>query len=99
MDNEWVALHVFYASDANPIVVEAVRPLVRRLREDGLISRWFFIKYWQEGPHLRVRFKPASPALREEVSARAVGALRDFLQRRPALYEADVDGLDDIYKK
>lgn len=99
MDNEWVALHVFYGSDANPMVVEAVRPLVRRLREDGLITGWFFIKYWQEGPHLRVRFKPASPALRQEVTARAVAAVQEFLQRRPALYEADVEGIDDIYKK
>jgi Lantibiotic biosynthesis dehydratase C-term len=99
MDNEWVALHVFYGSNADPIVVEAIRPLVRQLRQDGLINGWFFIKYWQEGPHLRVRFKPSSPALRQEVTARAVAELRGFLRRRPALYEADVDGVDDIYKK
>ncbi|WP_214105607.1 thiopeptide-type bacteriocin biosynthesis protein [Acrocarpospora catenulata] len=99
MGSEWVALHVFYASDANPIVVEAVRPLVAGLREDGLISGWFFIKYWQEGPHLRLRFKPARPADRAEVTRRAVGAVEDFLRRRPALYENDVDGLADLYKR
>ncbi|MFF3672055.1 lantibiotic dehydratase C-terminal domain-containing protein [Microtetraspora malaysiensis] len=95
----WVALHVFYASDANPIVVEAVRPLVEGLRKDGLISGWFFIKYWQEGPHLRVRFKPASPSVRAEVTRRAVGAVEEFLGRRPALYENDAEGLADLYKK
>ncbi|GAA2070121.1 lantibiotic dehydratase C-terminal domain-containing protein [Actinomadura alba] len=99
MDDEWVALHVFYASDANPIIVEAVRPLVGRLRADGLISGWFFIKYWKEGPHLRVRFKPASPAVRDVVTDRAVGAVQEFLERRPALYENDVDGLGDLYKR
>ncbi|MFI7230555.1 thiopeptide-type bacteriocin biosynthesis protein [Nonomuraea angiospora] len=99
MGDEWVALHVFYASDANPIVVEAVRPLVRRLRQDGLIGGWFFIKYWQEGPHLRVRFKPVSPAAREEVTRRAVNAIEEFLRRRPALYETDSEALGDLYKK
>ncbi|WBQ05865.1 thiopeptide-type bacteriocin biosynthesis protein [Kribbella sp. CA-293567] len=99
MTNDWVALHVFYASDANPILVEAVRPLVAELRRDELIDRWFFIKYWMEGPHLRVRFRPARPELREEVTKRATAAIEAFLARRPALYDTDVDGLGDIYKK
>ncbi|NDL60168.1 thiopeptide-type bacteriocin biosynthesis protein [Phytoactinopolyspora mesophila] len=98
-DDRWVALHVFYASDANPIIVEAVRPLVAQLREEQLISGWFFIKYWMEGPHVRVRFKPSSPELREEVTQRATGALEEFLRRRPALYDTDIDGLSDLYKR
>lgn len=98
-DDRWVALHVFYASDANPIVVEAVRPLVEELRREKLISGWFFIKYWMEGPHLRVRFKPSSPDLREEVTQRATDALEAFLKRRPALYDTEVDGLDELYKQ
>ncbi|MEV8373857.1 thiopeptide-type bacteriocin biosynthesis protein [Kribbella sp. NPDC056861] len=99
MTNDWVALHVFYASDANPILVEAVRPLVAELRRDELIEHWFFIKYWMEGPHLRVRFKPARPELLEEVEKRATAAIEAFLARRPALYDTDIDGLADIYKK
>ncbi|NEE03722.1 thiopeptide-type bacteriocin biosynthesis protein [Phytoactinopolyspora halotolerans] len=98
-DDRWVALHVFYASDANPILVEAVRPLVDELRRDQLIDGWFFIKYWMEGPHIRVRFKPSSPELRDEVTQRATAALEEFLKRRPALYDTDVDGLDDLYKR
>ena len=99
MTDDWVALHVFYASDSNPILVEAVRPLVEELRRDELIDRWFFIKYWMEGPHLRVRFRPVRPELRDEVTSRATAALEAFLARRPALYDTDIEGLGDIYKK
>ncbi|MEY9212525.1 thiopeptide-type bacteriocin biosynthesis protein [Thermobifida halotolerans] len=99
MSDEWVAFHVFYASDANPIVVEAVRPLVAELRAEGRISGWFFIKYWLEGPHLRVRFKPREASLREEVAERARRALEDFLRRRPALYDTDSEGLDELYRQ
>ncbi|WP_433011798.1 thiopeptide-type bacteriocin biosynthesis protein [Kribbella sp. CA-294648] len=99
MSDDWVALHVFYASDSNPILVEAVRPLVEELRREELIDRWFFIKYWMEGPHLRVRFRPTRPELRAAVLARATAALQAFLDRRPALYDTDIDGLGDIYKK
>ena len=99
MTDDWVALHVFYASDANPILVEAVRPLVAELRRDELIDRWFFIKYWMEGPHLRVRFRPSRPEVKAEVTSRATAAIEAFLARRPALYDTDIDGLGDIYKK
>ena len=99
MSDEWVALHVFYASDANPILVEAVRPLVAELRQDGLIDGWFFIKYWMEGPHVRVRLHPADPARRDQVQARATAAIEAFLKRRPALYDTDVAGLGELYRK
>ncbi len=95
---DWLALHVFYASDANPVIVEAVRPLVRDLREEGLIDGWFFIKYWMEGPHVRVRLHPTSVEAFPEVRARARAALEGFLDRRPALYENDADLLGDLYK-
>lgn len=96
--SDWLAYHVFYASDSNPILVEAVRPLVRQLREEGLVDRWFFIKYWLEGPHVRVRLRPSTPAARDEVHRRTAEALDAFLARRPALYETDADVVGELYK-
>lgn len=95
---DWLAHHVFYASDSNPIIVEAVRPLVAKLREEGLIDRWFFIKYWMDGPHVRLRTHPSGPEQRETVEKRVREALEDFLARRPALYESNQELLGDLYK-
>ncbi|WP_233513664.1 lantibiotic dehydratase C-terminal domain-containing protein [Micromonospora craterilacus] len=99
VDHGWLSVHAFYASNANPMLVEGVRPLVDELRADGLISRYFFIKYWMEGPHVRLRVLPApgvDPAL---VRARMDAALGAFLRRRPALYEVDSEGLGSLYKQ
>jgi hypothetical protein len=101
MDGEWIALHIFYSADTTPVIVEAVHPLVKWLYQDGLISGWFFIRYWQEGPHIRLRLKPSAPAAREEVTTRAVNAVQDFLKRRPAFFEisADAESRTRDYKK
>lgn len=96
--HDWLAFHVFYASDSNPIIVEGLRPLARELREEGLIDRWFFIKYWMEGPHVRARFRPVSESARGEVDERVSAALDSFLARRPALYEADPEVVAGLYK-
>ncbi|MGS2616750.1 thiopeptide-type bacteriocin biosynthesis protein [Micromonospora sp. LZ34] len=95
----WLSVHVFYASNANPMLVEGVRPLVDELRAEGLISRYFFIKYWMEGPHVRLRVLPAPGVDPAVVRARVDAAVDAFLRRRPALYEVDSDGLGELYKQ
>lgn len=98
-DADWIALHVFYAANANPMLVEGVAPMIRRLRDEGLIQRWFFIRYWMEGPHVRLRVLPASREVAGRVRAEVEGALREILRRRPALYEADRDDSGEMYKR
>ncbi|HEX6969067.1 MAG TPA: lantibiotic dehydratase C-terminal domain-containing protein [Micromonosporaceae bacterium] len=98
-DHGWISVHVFYASNANPMLVECVQPLVDRLRAEGKISRYFFIKYWMEGPHVRLRVLPAPGVDPEAVRAEVSAAIDEFLRRRPALYEADQEGMADLYKQ
>ncbi|MFE7602594.1 lantibiotic dehydratase C-terminal domain-containing protein [Streptomyces sp. NPDC057494] len=94
---EWIALHVFYAASPRPMLVDCVRPLVARLTEEGLLAGHFFINYWLEGPHVRLRLRPASRAAAPEVRRRAEEALSAFLRSRPALYEVDSGFLKDFY--
>jgi thiopeptide-type bacteriocin biosynthesis protein len=94
----WISIHAFYAANANPLLVEAVGPLITRLREQGLLRRWFFIKYWLEGPHVRLRLRPNAAKDEPRVRAQAAAALEEFLRRRPALYESDRDGMGDLFK-
>ncbi|WP_432061228.1 lantibiotic dehydratase C-terminal domain-containing protein [Streptomyces sp. S1] len=93
----WLALHVFYATNPRPLLVDCVRPLVDGLTADGLLSGHFFITYWLEGPHVRLRLRPSGPAAEAEVRRRAEEAIRDFLRSRPALYEVDSGFLKDFY--
>ncbi|MEU8540348.1 lantibiotic dehydratase C-terminal domain-containing protein [Streptomyces sp. NPDC048717] len=93
----WLALHVFYAANPQPLLVKCVRPLFDQLTEEGLIDGYFFINYWLEGPHVRIRLRPASPEAEPEVRRRAEEAIGGFLKSRPALYEVDSGFLKDFY--
>lgn len=98
MPNTWIALHIFYASNQNPLLLEAVEPLVQDLRERGLIQRFFFIKYWQEGPHVRLRLLPAEGADEDEIKLRAETAISAYLKRRPSLYNVADKSMAPSYK-
>ena len=97
-DSKWISLHVFYAANANPVLVQCVKPLVADLQERGLLSKWFFIRYWLEGPHIRLRLLPSDETRADEVRKIAEDAIRAFLVRRPALYEEDRNSSKDMYK-
>ncbi|WP_338674730.1 lantibiotic dehydratase C-terminal domain-containing protein [Streptomyces sp. SCSIO 30461] len=93
----WQATHVFYAANPRPMLLHCIRPLVAGLEADGLIDGYFFINYWLEGPHVRLRIKPSSPDAEDEVRRRTEAAVDAFLAERPALYEVDSGFLSEFY--
>ncbi|MDX2388892.1 MULTISPECIES: lantibiotic dehydratase C-terminal domain-containing protein [unclassified Streptomyces] len=93
----WQAMHVFYAANPQPLLVNCVRPLIASLTADGLLAGHFFINYWLEGPHVRLRLRPVTPEAEPEVSRRAQEAVSAFLKARPALYEVDSGFLNEFY--
>ncbi|MER7419498.1 lantibiotic dehydratase C-terminal domain-containing protein [Micromonospora peucetia] len=94
---QWLALHVFYAANPQPLLVECVAPLIRELTEQELLAGHFFINYWMEGPHVRLRLRPRTPADEQAVRARAEAAVGRFLATRPALYAMGTGYLRELY--
>jgi thiopeptide-type bacteriocin biosynthesis protein len=98
MTKPWISVHIFYSSNGNPLLADCVAPLVAKLRARGLISRYFFIRYWLGGPHVRLRLLPAEGAGADAVRAVVEEDIRAFLARRPALYEIDKKQLAPLYR-
>lgn len=94
----WLALHAHYTSNPNPLLADCIGPLVAELRADDLIDQYFFIRYWLEGPHVRLRLLPKPGADDAEIVARAEQRLKEFFAVRPAAYEVDPDEVADMYQ-
>lgn len=55
--SEWLYLKIYTGvKTADLILEEAVQPLVEYLEENSYILKWFFIRYNDPKPHLRIRF-------------------------------------------
>ncbi|MEV4447191.1 MULTISPECIES: lantibiotic dehydratase C-terminal domain-containing protein [Streptomyces] len=96
-EGKWQALYIFYTGNPRPVLTEYVKPLVDGLTADGLLARYFFLNYWLEGPHIRLRLKPSTPGHTAEVRRRAEEELRAFLRARPSLYEVRSDFYVGLY--
>ena len=98
MNKRWLSVHIFYSSNSDPMLTEAVAPLVRKLRELELISSYFFIRYWLSGPHIRLRLLLADGVSEDAVKQIVDQDFSAFLARRPALFEIDKQVLAPLYK-
>lgn len=99
VDPSWLAVYVFYSAVPRPLLVECLRPLADEFRAEKLISGYFFINYWVQGPHVRFRVKAADPALTGEITARTEAAVSAFLAGRPALFEVKGEYLASLYAR
>jgi thiopeptide-type bacteriocin biosynthesis protein len=94
---DWMAVHIFYAASSRPVLLDCVRPLVTELAADDLIDGWWFLNYWLEGPHVRLRLRPSTPDAAGEVRRRTEDAVQRFLRTRPALYRVEGNFLAELY--
>jgi class I lanthipeptide synthase len=63
------------------VLVEALAPLVRQLRSDGIADSWFFIRYSDPEFHIRLRLRGNPAALAGEALPRMRAIGEDLLQR------------------
>lgn len=84
---EWLSVYLFfngwiYNPDCDRVVVDVVEPFVRRCQAEGWIHQYFFIRYSEFGPHVRLRLlghpetlaRDVWPALVEHVRAHSPAA-------------------------
>ncbi|MEU8463929.1 thiopeptide-type bacteriocin biosynthesis protein [Streptomyces sp. NPDC029003] len=74
----WHSLHLFLhseAADTDAFLVRSAAPLLDGLVASGQAAGWFFIRYGEDGPHLRIRVRglsaPAAGRLTRELARAA----------------------------
>jgi thiopeptide-type bacteriocin biosynthesis protein len=79
--SEWLYAKVYTGpSTSDRILTGPIRELTERLREDGIIDRWFFIRYGDPDWHLRVRFHGPADALAAVALPRLRAAVQAHLE-------------------
>ena len=68
-DQVWVSAHVFTGHPLDLVLRGLLPAVLDDLRPRGLADRFFFIRHWQFGPHLRLRVRVAAPDAEPRVRA------------------------------
>ena len=68
--SNWRAYHLVYHADRTLMLRTLLYPLLVELLEQGLVDRFFFVRYGLGGPHIRLRWR-----LKDEASAATAEAM------------------------
>ncbi len=83
----WKAIHIFYYDNQDMILREGINAIMMK----NQIENYFFIRYWENGPHIRLRMKDIS----EEVLGKVKSEIRQFIEDN----ESKVQVNKDEYRK
>lgn len=75
--DEWVYLKLYTAeSQQNDLIAGPLREFLAQASRDGLIDRWFYLRYADPFPHLRLRFRSTDARAMELLTRSATWAKR-----------------------
>jgi len=79
LGSEWTYVKIYCGSKwAEKILTDYMLPLVNTLTSEGLVDKWFFLRYHDPEGHLRIRFlHPDKP----ETMANIVGRINEALKQ------------------
>jgi len=91
----WHSWHIYYYGDQDALLARGVQPVIAPLLTAGVVKRFFFLRYWQGGPHVRLRvLAPADLPLGPPAGIDE--AIRGYLRREPGVAVADAEILHDM---
>lgn len=98
--DEWVSLHIYYgAGGLSELVRNCVGPLTRAARQNTMIRTYFFIRYWENGFHIRLRAKPGEGVSRQHLRSVLRTEIERYLHANPSLYPSRGLYMNDYFVK
>ncbi|MFH8493186.1 thiopeptide-type bacteriocin biosynthesis protein [Streptomyces coeruleorubidus] len=84
-DAEWRPLHIYLPMSLQPTFLrDVIRPVVR---DAGMRDRFWYLRYWQGGPHIRLRLHRASDETVESVRGMLAAAMPTLNAEQASEYE------------
>lgn len=84
MPHDWLSAYVhfqgsLYSGATDRVILDVVEPFVRTCQRRDWISQFFFIRYSENGPHVRFRLRGEEDVLRDTVKPELRAHVRDAL--------------------
>lgn len=86
-DQTWLAAYLYYAEPWEDFLIKVVQPFVRSVMEKNLAEQFFFIRFWERGPHIRLRFKGEKESLESEVKPQLESYFHSYFKEKPSQRE------------
>lgn len=83
IQKRWLAFHIFYPSPLEEFITRAIKPIIDEINKKGDSEKFFFVRYWEEGAHLRLRFYGTSYNIEKIIKPFVTRKLEEYMENFP----------------
>lgn len=96
----WLSAYLYYNEPWENLLQEALIPFVEQSLKANEVEQYFFIRYWEKGPHIRLRFYGNATYLQNELKPRLMAYFSAYFSEKPSVRENQelIDKLPDEHK-
>lgn len=81
----WTAAHLYYSNSLDEFLIKSVLPCVNELNRLKSFDKFFFIRYFDRGKHIRLRFYSDDKKIDEIINPFIRNYFEDFFSKYPSI--------------
>ncbi len=82
--HSWLGVHIYYNEPWELFLAEALEPFVHTILGAGIIQQYFFERFWEKGPHIRLYLKGESEVLNSIIKPNIEEHFYHYFQSKPS---------------
>jgi len=86
-NKKWLAVYLYYNEPWETFLKQGVFPIVKKIIGEQFADEYFFIRYWEKGPHVRLRFKGDEKILSTKIKPILIKHFNRFFADNPSQRE------------
>lgn len=83
--SSWLSAHLFYNEPWEQFLLKAVEPFLQTALKTGIVETYFFIRYWERGPHIRLRLKGETSAIEQVLKPNLLEHFESYIEEHPSV--------------
>lgn len=83
--NIWISTSLFYANSLDFFLCKAIKPFIYQVFKNSYAKHFFFIRYWEGGAHIRLRFKGDPEILKFRLKPFINEYFESFFHKNPSV--------------
>ncbi|MEL6924581.1 MAG: lantibiotic dehydratase C-terminal domain-containing protein [Bacteroidota bacterium] len=83
-ENKWLTVNLFYNEPWEAFLSNAVKPYLDTLVQMGIIGQFHFLRYWERGPHIRLRIRGEATVLDNLVHHNLIEHFENYFESKPS---------------
>ncbi len=91
----WLAAYLYYNEPWDKFIIEAVNPFAKKIMSEGLAEQYFFIRYWERGPHIRLRFYGDTDTMMKKIKPQLDTYFPEYFKKNPSI-DIKADWMDQL---